>query len=289
MKNLTVYFLLAVLIGACNSKHHEEIEFSNAVMDQASVIEPMAGRNSDPLSSSGESNKNSSKKKIIRNGRMGIRVEDLEQSRIRINTMVKAYNGYFANERYNNTDDESTYNLKIRIPAADFEKFITEFEIDAGEILYKEISANDVTDQFIDLETRLKNKHNYLSRYNELLKKAKSVKDIMEIEEKIRVLQEEIESTEGRLKYLGDQVAYSTLDLMITRKNEFRFRPGERDDFIERLKQSVSRGWFGFIDFLVFLIRIWPVWVIAIPVILFIRRIRRKRKRKEINQKQNSS
>ena len=61
-----------------------------------------------------------------------------------------------------------------------------------------------MTDQFIDLETRLENKRNYLKRYNDLLLKANSIKEILEIEEKIRALEEEIESATGQLKYLSD-------------------------------------------------------------------------------------
>jgi hypothetical protein len=218
------------------------------------------------------------KKKIIKDGRLGLRVKELDNTKLRVDTLIRNYGGYYANESFNNTDWESTFNLKIRIPSANFEKFITAIESGDGEIEYKEIDARDVTDQFIDLETRLETKRNYLKRYNDLLKQAKSVKEILEIEEKIRGLEEEIESTTGRLKYLSDLVDYSTLDLTISKHKDFKYNPVNRDKFSERLKQSLSKGWFGFVDFLLFMIKIWPFWIIVTLILYFWRKLRRKRK-----------
>ena len=205
--------------------------------------------------------------------------DDLERTKFRIDNLVKNHGGYYANESFNNTDRESSYSLKIRIPGANFEKFISGIETGDGEILYKEIDARDVTDQFIDLETRLENKRNYLKRYNDLLKQANNVTEILEIEEKVRGLEEEIESTTGRLRYLSDMVDYSTLDLTISRRKDFKYNPDNRDKFFEKLKQSLSKGWFGFIDFLLFIIRIWPFWMIVTLTLFFWRKhIKSKKK-----------
>lgn len=219
-------------------------------------------------------------KKIIKDGRLGIYVSQLEKTKLRIDNLIKNYNGYYANESFTNTDFESSYNLKIKVPSANFEELISEIESGDGEIQYKEIDARDVTEQFIDLETRLENKKNYLLRYNDLLKQAKNVNEILEIEEKIRGLEEEIESTTGRLKYLGDLVDYSTLDLSISKKKDFKFNPVNRDNFIERLKLSLSKGWFGFVDFVLFVIKIWPFWIIVVLVIYFWKKFKKTKNKK---------
>ena len=159
-------------------------------------------------------------------------------------------------------------------------KFISDVETGGGEILYKEIDARDVTDQFIDLETRLENKRNYLKRYNDLLVKANSIKEILEIEEKIRALEEEIESATGKLNYLNDLVDYSTLDLTISKQRDFKYNPVKRDEFSEKLKQSFSKGWFGFVDFFLFLINIWPFWIIITLIYYLWKKYKMKRKRK---------
>lgn len=219
------------------------------------------------------------KKKIIKDGRLGLRVTEIDKTKLRVDTLTRNSGGYYAKESFNNTDWESTFNLEIRIPSENFEKFISQIETGEGEIEYKEIDANDVTDQFIDLETRLENKRNYLKRYNDLLKQAKSVKEILEIEEKIRGLEEEIESTTGRLKYLSDLVDFSTLNLTISKRKDFKYNPVNRDKFSERLKQSISKGWFGLVDFLLFMIKIWPIWIIVIPILYFWRKYKKSEKK----------
>ncbi len=220
------------------------------------------------------------KKKIIKDGKIKLRVTELESTKHGVDTLMAKYNAYYANESFNNSNRESSYELKIRIPCANFEKFIAAIESGNGEILYKEIDARDVTDQFIDLETRLENKRNYLKRYSDLLKQAKSIKEILEIEEKIRGLEEEIESTTGRLKYLSDLVDYSTLNLTITKQKEYQYNPASRDKFSERLKHSLSKGWFGFVDLLLFLIKIWPFWIILTLILYFWKKYRKAKKKK---------
>lgn len=219
------------------------------------------------------------KKKIIKDGRLGLKVDDIEKAKAQIDTLVKAYDGYYSNERFNNTESKAFFNLEIRIPSERIETFISNVEKGKGEVLYKEIDARDVTDQFIDLETRLKNKKSYLVRYNELLKEANTVKEILEIQEEIRQLEEEIESTTGRLKYLTDQVDYSTLNLNLEKQKDFTFNPADRDEFTERLKQSLSKGWYGFVDFVLFLFKIWPLWIVLGVIVFVWRRMRKRRKK----------
>ena len=79
------------------------------------------------------------KKKIIKDGRMGLKVTDLEKTKTRIDTLVRNFGGYYANENFSNTDWESSYNLKIRLPFSNFEKFIAVIESGIGEVQYKGI------------------------------------------------------------------------------------------------------------------------------------------------------
>jgi hypothetical protein len=217
-------------------------------------------------------------RKIIKDGRMEIRVKKLEQGKIQIDSLVKKFQGYYAEETYNNQDYSHDFSLKIRIPSDKFELFIAQAESAIGELVFKNVSSRDVTEEFIDLETRLKNKKNYLNRYGDLLKQAKSVKDILEIEEKTRGIEEEIESTEGRLKYLNNQVDFSTLELRITKKNDYNFIPQHEGKFFDRLKFSLVKGWFGLVTFTLFIIRIWPFWIIVTVMYYLVRRILRRRR-----------
>jgi hypothetical protein len=284
MKKYTTYTLILVLfiLSACgksNSKQSisQKMRFEN----ESAPVTMQNGAASLPPKVEDINRDTVIKKKIIKDGNLSLKVNDLERAKSAVDTLVKKYNGYFDNIDFNNSDYQSAYDLKIRIPSGNFENFINKVEGIEGEIVYKQIQARDVTDQFIDLETRLRNKRNYLKRYNELLKRAETVKDILEIEEKTRALEEEIESTEGRLNYLKDQVTYSSLNLTLIKEKPYRFVPKSHGKFTERLKRSLSGGWSGFISFVLFLIRLWPLWIILTIAIPVWKRMRNRRKSKK--------
>lgn len=279
-KSIFLILLTIFIITSCHQKdiYKESVAFANMDLEEEIMPITRQQKNLPPPPIEQSKNEEVVKKKIIKDGRIGLKVSDLESTKTRVDSLIKRYDAYYSNENLNNSDRESSYNLTIRIPSSNFESFIHAIEIGNGEILYKEVEARDVTDQFIDLETRLQNKRAYLKRYQELLTKARNVKEILEVEEKIRVLEEEIESTTGRLKYLGDLVDYSTLRLNIYKQKDYKYNPEKREKFSERIKQSLSKGWFGVIDFLLLLIKIWPFWIVAMLIIYFIRKFRRKKK-----------
>jgi hypothetical protein len=235
-------------------------------------VDPVAITDTDPVSVPAD------KKKIIKDGTLSIKVDDLEKAKRHSDSLVAVFNGYYGSENIWNDDNATTYSLTIRIPAVSFEKFIAAMESGGGQVTNKAINTRDVTTEFIDLESRLENKREYLARYRELLKQAKTVKDILEIEQQIRVIVEEIESSEGRLKYLSDQVSYSTLNLTLTKEKGYTFHPAVRGSFAERLKRSMSGGWNGLVSFALLLVRLWPAWIILAAAVPLFRVYRRKRK-----------
>ena len=222
------------------------------------------------------------KKKIIKDGNIGLQVNNLQKAKRNVDSLVKSAGGYYASENLENSEQNSGYQLTIRIPVTNFDKFVNSVESGSDKVLSKVITARDVTEEFVDLETRLNSKRNSLARYNEILRKATTVKDIVVIEESIRVLQEEIESTEGKLRYLNDCVDYSTLNLTISTEKDFTFKPVKRDNFIEKLKESLASGWFGVIDTILFIFDLWPVWIILTGLFFLVRQIIKKRKQRKI-------
>ena len=274
MKQIVRIILIAFLVVSCAQK---SAEFSNEVLMKSESDKKEA---SPVLKNTAESDV--IKKKIIKDGRLGMDVRNLSASKTNIDTIVRNLGGYYDNESLSNNDYATAYDLKIRIPSDKFEILIEKIESGEGEVSYKEIDARDVTEEFIDLETRLGNKQKYLTRYQELLRNAKNIKEILDIEEKIRVLEEEIESTTGRLKYLNDQVNYSSLELNISQRKAFKYTPPFRQNFFEKLKQSLSRGWYGFVDLFFFLLSNWAVLILlAVLIWLWIKYRKRRKSRKQ--------
>jgi hypothetical protein len=99
--------------------------------------------------------------------------------------------------------------VTIRVPRERFDDAVARVE-KLGDVTHRDIKAQDVTDEFVDLAARLKNAYAVRDRLTELMSKAE-VKDALEIEKELARVTEEIERMEGRLKLLRDQIAFSTI------------------------------------------------------------------------------
>jgi hypothetical protein len=220
------------------------------------------------------------KKKIIKDGRISVKAREITSSKKRLDEIMKKLNAYYDSEDLNNNDEMISYDLKIRVPAQYFEKLLTGIESGTDEIKSKSVEARDVTEEYIDIETRLINKREYLHRYKELLSRAGTVKDILAIEENIRVLQEEIESKEGRLKYLSDQISFSTLYVNLFQEKDFVYKPQPQDKYTERVKKSLENSWTSVVDFSLWIVSIWPHLIIISVAFVFIKRWNQNRKKK---------
>lgn len=217
------------------------------------------------------------KKKLIKDGQISIRSKDIVAAKKRIDDLIKKFKSYYDAEEFKNDSKSISYELKLRIPSSGFEDFVSALEGGKDEIISKSIQSRDITEEYVDIEGRLNTKKEFMRRYKELLTKAGTVKDILSIEENIASLQEEIESREGRLRYLGDQVEYSTLDLTIYKLKEYVYRAKESDRFSERAKNSLGKGWASIVDFVIWTIKAWPLLLLIALLFLVVRRILRKR------------
>jgi len=224
-------------------------------------------------------------KKIIRNGNLTIESKDLNSSKTRLDTLVGFYSGYLSSESFNDQEDQLSYNITCRIPADKFDQFVSGVESGPDKVISKSINANDVTEQYYDIKIRLENERQVEKRYINLLAQARTVKDILDIEEKLGKVRQEIESKEGRLRYLDDRVGYSTLNIWIYQKKDIKYEPVNRDGFGQRLKKSLHKGWQGFVDFILFFLRIWPLWIVGLIIWKLIAWINRRSRKKKNNLK----
>jgi hypothetical protein len=138
---------------------------------------------------------------LIYTAHLTMAVFQVEQGLAAVERTAREVGGYLASR----TDLAIT----IRVPRARFEAALKMIE-PAGDVLHREIKAEDVTDEFFDLEVRVRNARAMRDRLAKLLLQA-SVKDALDIEKELARVTEEIERLEGKLKLMKNQVAYSTI------------------------------------------------------------------------------
>ncbi|EJL72700.1 DUF4349 domain-containing protein [Chryseobacterium populi] len=217
-------------------------------------------------------------KKIIKNGEMTIQVGDIKKAQSLVGEILKKNQAYIQTEKFNNIETEENLNLIIRVPHQNFDALINSFSNGVGSVLSKNISSNDVTEEYTDVSIKLANKKIYLEKYRDMLKSASTTKDILEIQENIRELEDEIDISEGRLRFIDDKVKYSTLNLNLY-KEKVRSSATSKIGFGNRFGDSLTEGWNTFVGFMLGLVSLWP-FLLVIPLFIFLWRKWKFRRKK---------
>lgn len=212
-------------------------------------------------------------RKLIKNGRIGFQTDDLGKTHQRVISLSKKYKAYIASDETIKRYDQTEHNITVRIPADKFDNFLADVGEGVKEFDYKEINSQDVTAEYLDLQARIKTKKELESRYLQILQKANTVTDMLEVERQLGEVRGEIESMEGRLKYLKNQVSFSTLNISF-----YKEVPYKGDSFVDRLGKGFGEGWQGLLMFIVGLTYIWPFLILFGLAVFIIRRFWKKRK-----------
>lgn len=284
MKSL-FFLVIALMLTSCLEGNNEDAASENRSFEQdAPMIRTVSGDNS--FSKGGFSAELATKSKdeiqisandskmLIKNGSIEIEVKDIYSAKAKLDELIAPISGYYANEVLNKSDYRFDYNLTVRVPSKYFDSFVESISKTGGTVTRQDINSRDVTAEFIDLELRHKNKMAYIERYREILKQAKNVQEIMEVEEKIRVIEEEIESVKGTMKYLSDQASFSTLNINYYQINIVSLKPP--DGYFSRLWSSVKKGWTAISEFSLIIVMLWPFFIIGIVIFIIIYKISKK-------------
>ena len=265
MKKLINIFAIILLISFLGCKNYDE--------DSKSMNLGELRMDDDQLAINEPNNEIQIERKLIKNGEVEFESENLTETRKNIFKTIKKFNGYSSSDNEYKNSNEISNSITIRVPSENFDNLLNEITVGVTKFDRKEITIKDVTAEFLDIEARLKTKKELENRYLEILKKANTVTEILEVEKQIGGLRSEIESIEGRLKFLNSQISFSTLNIRIyeTISNQ--------TEFGKKFKNGFKNGWENLILFFVFLVNVWPFILIILGILILIR-IWRKRKQK---------
>ncbi|MFN3873432.1 MAG: DUF4349 domain-containing protein, partial [Ignavibacterium sp.] len=210
-------------------------------------------------------------RKIIKEGNIRFETEDVSKTQNEIRKIVSELGGYIGNENSYNYDGTTEYSLTARVPEDKFNTLIDRVSSLAEKVDSKNIIFSDVTEEFIDVEARIKTKKELEARYKEILKKATRVDEILNIEREMGNLRAEIESLEGRMNYLKNRVSLSTLSITFYEKVSAPF------GFFSKVKQALHNGWQALLWFIIILISLWPFIILVLIVLFVILKFRKKK------------
>ncbi|WP_378178074.1 DUF4349 domain-containing protein [Aquimarina sp. SS2-1] len=215
--------------------------------------------------------------KIIKNANCRIKVNSVEQVSQKSKRIASAFNGYISDERFTNTNYSKENRFTIRVPRKSFDKVLDSICALAQFVDHKNISTIDVTEEYIDVSSRLKTKLEVKDRYETILKtKAKTVEDVLLTEDKLRQLQEEIEAAQGRLSYISNKVSYSTIQLDLYETVVPKDTPKEYvKSFTDKATDGLFFGWNLLQHLFLVLFYIWPLLFFGVLVYIYFKWLRK--------------
>ena len=276
MKKVTLLLLVLSLffIWSCGNKANESSVAMDEVTELSELKTPQAAAKKEAKLEDKQASEYD--RKITKTGDINFETKDIVKTKSAIQKQVKALKGYIESDEISTYDERKSNTLTIRIPSSSFDTLINNVAEQATKIDSREVRLSDVTEEYIDLDKRLKTKKELEVRYIQLLQKATKVEEILKIEEQMGKLREDIESTEGRFRYLNGQVDYSTLNVTFYESNPDY-------NFWNRIGNGFSNGWETLLTFVVMLANLWAVILLATGIIFFIRYWRKKRKNRITN------
>ena len=221
------------------------------------------------------------KRMIIRSGTMSIEVDKYDETKGKIKDIASRFSGYITNTKSQlNANGKKQGTISIRIPSDKFDAVRAELA-KIGKVMNENITGNDVTDEYMDLDAREKTQRQLEQRLLKLLdEKTAKLTDVVEVEQKLSAVRETIEKTEGRMKYLRDQASYSTLAISVYEPSLLTTSTG--GGFFYEMGESFSKGLSGFTmvlsGIITVLIALLPILIIVGIIIYFTVRYFKKRK-----------
>ena len=153
---------------------------------------------------------------LIWKATLTVEVSDVKDAAARATAVTEKAGGYVEQKSDSGEKDDKSACLTIRVPADKFKSAVAGLE-GLGTVTDRSVTGQDVTEQYVDVEARLKNKIVLRDRLQKLLDRADAVKDILSIETELNRVQGDIDSMTAQLKALKGRVDYATIVLNLQR------------------------------------------------------------------------
>ncbi|MEO6254852.1 MAG: DUF4349 domain-containing protein [Ferruginibacter sp.] len=212
--------------------------------------------------------------KIIKTATLRLEIKDFKKYNDYVHNAVKQYGAYVAQEDQNLSDEKSETTITIKVPVAQFEPMMNKLPADDSKVMEKKISTEDVTGEVVDTKSRLEAKKQMRLKYLEFLKQSKNMEEVLQVQHEINAIQEQIESAAGRVAFLSNQSAMSTINLSFYQPMEGYKPTTDEPSFLTRISAAFKTGASWIADLFVGLMSIWPLLLVVLLIFFGWKRFR---------------
>lgn len=257
------YFMSLLLLGlmACQPQREESLEVATDAIYKVSMNAP--SKTSIPMVAE-------SRRLVIHTATLALQVKNIKVTYDAVKNLLPVYKAYVSTENLVDGHSAKEQSMEIRVIEENFQSLLTRLETIGEKVVSHELEARDVTEEYIDIEARMKTKKELENRYYEILKRAKTVKDMLEIETQLSNIREEIESMESRKKYFDNRVSYSTINLV------FSEEVYSDNGFMHQVATAVTDGWNSILQLFLVVLSWWPWLMVGVGVVLSLIRWRKR-------------
>ncbi|MFJ5623239.1 DUF4349 domain-containing protein [Peribacillus loiseleuriae] len=214
-------FGIIVVLAACSSHDIEQAKMSDDTASSSNEYSDSKMKNEiqDTLSKQDKAEEvvvTERERMVIHQAQLVVKVKKLEEAQLKIEERVAKYGGYIVESNvYREESERMNANITVRVPEAHFQDFLRDTEATAAEVLERNVTGQDVTEEYVDLQSRLKSKRTVEERLLEFMKHASKTEDLLKISADLAKVQEEIEQIVGKVKFLENQTSYSTISISL--------------------------------------------------------------------------
>ena len=152
---------------------------------------------------------------VISTAQMSLEVADVTKAHDDIGRLASEAGGFITESSVSHGDGTETGSVTIRVPAKQYQPLLSKIS-KLGKVIQKQESGQDVTEEFVDLQSRIRNLNREEQAFLVVMDKARKVTDILAVENELSRVRGEIEQATGRVKYLQNQVALATITVHIS-------------------------------------------------------------------------
>ncbi len=223
--------------------------------------------------------------KVIRTIDMTLSTREFDTDLEKIKKTLVDLGGYVEDSTVSSEVRNSRYaRLKLRVPAAKLDDFLLQMRSVGRSVSVSE-NAEDVSEKYTDIETRLKTQQEKMARLQEMMKRALTIKELLEIETSIADTQYQIDSLSGSLKGMDSKVSFSTVSIYLKEELASDIVETKEATLGDRILSALTTTWKNaqafFSDMLVFLVVTLPFVVGIVILVVIVKTLIKRRKNKK--------
>jgi hypothetical protein len=263
--------IAAVVLAACTRQASHDAPIAQApVLMQAKV---MASEDDSAATGPESPAPGQDTPMIIRTGEATIEVDSLDPAVARVRELARTTGGYIANTSAETGDNNvRTATLQLKVPVTHFDNALAGLS-PIGRVETVNVTAQDVGEEYVDVDARVTNSRRLEQRLIDLLAaRTGKLKDVLDVERELARVRGDIETAEGRLRYLRAHTATSTLSITVHEHPPILVdRPGDHP-----LAAALHEAWHNFISLIAVAIAslgvLFPIALVAVALWLTLRR-----------------